>query len=627
MKKVFLFSMALCIGFAVMAQNHLPKIPSKLAKQSKIERNVTIDNPVMPVGGAQPNPLTAAKNYIGDTLGETHYDLQTNKCVQNRIVKHPDGTISTAWTYSMQDASYTERGTGYNYYDGTTWQPWPTARIENVRVGFPSMTVADGKEVVITHNATGLTMCTRTKGTGVWTTSSIAHSTTHTLTWPRAMGVGLASQTIHLIAIDYSANPTPGPLYYSRSTDAGATWDIQDQILPGTDPVTELLPCGGDSYAMDVKGDTVAIVTGDMTTDIVLVKSVDGGTTWTSQKVWQHQIPLWNANVTGIASGTSDANGDGVPDTLTCSDGRLAVVIGNGGVIHVFTGITKIMKDLSAAANYFSWWPYTDGLVYWNTTMPTIAPGIDFYADTLLNKVGYMVDVNGNDTIDFNTVATGSYPFGEYGFTSLSSMPNAAIGADGALYCTYSSVVENTDFGDGRAFRNIYAIKSTDHGATWSDPINITNDPFSECTFGSLNKAVDTDLHMVFQRSIEPGCSLQPDGNGLPASQDHGEMYLKVNKNLTNGISQISSNNFSIEQNYPNPASSTTNVRVNLKKASSLSLVVSNMLGQNVINLNKGNVNSGTHTFTINCNNLQAGIYFYTVTAGDQSVTKKMIVE
>jgi len=623
MKKILLIALVLSFGLSLSAQKRLPIIPDKLAKQSTIEKRITTGgqeesstNKTLPI---KASALTISNNQIGTT----EYDLQTNKCVQNRLVKHADGTISAAWT--MGTGAFTDRGTGYNYFDGTAWQAFPTARLEVRRTGWPSMTVANGNEVVVTHGAAGINLTTRTKGTGAWANVEIPFTATNAITWPRAMGKGLGFGTIHLIGSKYVSSIAGGMLY-SRSLDGGVTWDKQDIVLPGLNPVTEMLPTGGDAYYMDVKGDTVGIVTGDMTTDVILLKSFDGGETWSEQIIWQHQIPLWNTSLVGGA-GISDGDGDGIPDTLTVTDGRYALVIDNLGVFHVFMGITKIKRDSVAVADNFNYWPYTDGLVYWNSNEPTIVPGSDFYADTLLNKVGYMVDVNGNGIIDFNTVAAGSFPWGNYPFSSLSSMPSAAIGDDGAVYCTYSSLVEGTDFGDGRGYRNIYVIKSTDHGNTWSTPVNITQNDWAECTFGSLNRKVDTDFYMVYQESDEPGIFLQPTTANPHVQQLTRTSFVKISNDLvTHTINNISQNNISVSQNYPNPFNGSTTIDITLNKPTSVVIDVTNMLGQ-TIKSTSNQLTAGTHTITLNADNMKSGIYFYTVKTNSSAVTYKMIVK
>ncbi len=68
--------------------------------------------------------------------------------------------------------------------------------------------------------------------------------------------------TLHVIAQSSGATTpvTPyrgqdGALCYSRSLDGGATWDKVRTIIPALDS-SNYLGFGGDSYAIDVKGDT-----------------------------------------------------------------------------------------------------------------------------------------------------------------------------------------------------------------------------------------------------------------------------------------------------------------------------------------------------------------------------------
>jgi hypothetical protein len=624
MKKSILSLIMCFILTGIFAQTQ-PLQPSQaLIKKSKTACRLSLHDPSF--GTNTNNSFAKPLVYVGLSIGETWYDLQTNKSVQNRICTFDDH-IAAVWTMSHSSSStFPDRGSGYNISNGSNWQTEPVSRIEDIRTGFPSLTLSNGNEVIIAHNTLGLTISSRVAGTGSWLTGPIDYSTVHSLAWPRAMCSDIQSPVLHLIATDYSGSVTNG-LLYSRSVDGGLTWDIQDSVLPGLNPLTEMLPIGGDSYCMDVKGDTVGIVAGDMTTNVILIKSFDGGNTWSSQTVFQHPIPLWNTSVTGDSAGTSDANGDGNPDTLTVTDGRYALVIGEDGTFHVFMGITKISRSLTDEADYFSFWPYTDGLVYWNSNMAAIVPQTDFYADTLLNKVGYMLDLNGNGTLDFNTVPDGQFPFGDFSFTSISSMPSAAIGDDGTIYCSYSSVVESTDCGDGRAYRNIYVVKSSDNGNTWSDPVNISQNDNLECLFGSLCRNITDKLYIVYQRCAEPGIATQPNTDNPHLIQENQITFAEFDKDLSAGIENLENKNLSVSQNYPNPFSTSTTITVDLKTRTDLSLSVSNLLGQKIYESRKGTVNAGSYHFSIDGSSLIPGVYTYTVKAGDTQVTNKMIVE
>ena len=86
-----------------------------------------------------PNPHTSAISNLKSApgigtetvIGTSTYDLQSNAAVQNRIIVHDDGTISAGWTMSTQyNTTYSDRGTGYNFFDGTSWGAAPTIRLE-----------------------------------------------------------------------------------------------------------------------------------------------------------------------------------------------------------------------------------------------------------------------------------------------------------------------------------------------------------------------------------------------------------------------------------------------------------------------------------------------------------------
>ena len=82
----------------------------------------------------------------------------------------------------------------------------------------------------------------------------------------------------------------------------------------------------------------------------------------------------------------------------------------------------------------------------------------------------------------------------------------------------------------------------------------------------------------------------------------------------------------SVSQNRPNPFSGITNIEVTLSEAANLSIEVLTVTGQKVSETNYGMTSSGLHTFQIDASNLSAGMYFYTVRAGNNVITKKMIV-
>ncbi len=81
-----------------------------------------------------------------------------------------------------------------------------------------------------------------------------------------------------------------------------------------------------------------------------------------------------------------------------------------------------------------------------------------------------------------------------------------------------------------------------------------------------------------------------------------------------------------VSQNFPNPFSGITNVNITLNKGSQVKMEVYNLTGQKVLSHNFGYRPTGQHTLNLNADQLPTGVYFYTVEANNQKVTRKMIV-
>lgn len=83
---------------------------------------------------------------------------------------------------------------------------------------------------------------------------------------------------------------------------------------------------------------------------------------------------------------------------------------------------------------------------------------------------------------------------------------------------------------------------------------------------------------------------------------------------------------YSLDQNYPNPFNPTTNIQFSLPEASSVNLVVYNLLGQEVATVFNGFIEAGTHKVNFDAANLNTGLYVYKLEANDFVATKKMML-
>ena len=82
---------------------------------------------------------------------------------------------------------------------------------------------------------------------------------------------------------------------------------------------------------------------------------------------------------------------------------------------------------------------------------------------------------------------------------------------------------------------------------------------------------------------------------------------------------------YKLNQNYPNPFNPETVISYTLPQVSEVSLVVYNMIGEEVIILYSGVQIAGDHEISWDASNLASGIYFYRLKAGEFVQSKKMV--
>jgi hypothetical protein len=83
---------------------------------------------------------------------------------------------------------------------------------------------------------------------------------------------------------------------------------------------------------------------------------------------------------------------------------------------------------------------------------------------------------------------------------------------------------------------------------------------------------------------------------------------------------------YSLAQNYPNPFNPTTTIEYTLPMTQQVTLKIFDLLGQEVATLVNGTENAGFKSVTWNASNAASGLYFYKLTTGSFSETKKMML-
>ncbi len=557
-----------------------------------------------------------------EVIGETYYDLQTNSAIQNRLFVHADRSISATWIMSPDKlANFPNRGTGYNYFDGSNWMDMPTTRVEEGRTGWPSVSGINGGEIIASHVYEDpdlfTTIATRPeKGTGEWTEYMLPNSdaVSYDNVWPRMKVGGADGQSIHVISHTYGLDNNY--ITYSRSQNAGESFDIIDYLIPEIGPEF-YNGFGGDSYAMDVKGETIAIVIGGAWTDVVMVKSIDNGTTWTKTIVKEHPIPFWTDSI--LVDSASFPEFEGIIEN---ADQSYSISIDNSGSAHIFYGL---MNYSNSEVNDDSWsyYPSSDGLAYWNELTQTE------------EVIAFVEDINGNDTLDIELAEDGSAAIAYYG-ASLTSYPSSAIADNGDIYLIYSSIIEEfsqdqLDLGnfDDEIFlehyRHQYIMRSQDGGTTWSTPYDlmtestdpITGNTLQEGVFGCIANIVNDNVHLTYQRDIYPGLNIQGDEDPI-TKNSIVFMTVPVSGFETLATEEIktSNTNFSV---FPNPSTDLINIELTTNTGNA-TITISNILGEAVKTTTMTGANS-----QLSIESLINGVYFITVETANERITKSIV--
>ena len=636
MKKTFTTLVSLLFSTIIIAQISPYKLKNG-NNQAKINDKVIMSgNESLSHLMVNPNPNTIALKTVSsneEMLGSTTYDLQSNACVDNRLIRHADGTISAAWTMSAQfSTSYSDRGTGYNFYDGSTWDSYPNARLESSRGGWPSiLATGSGKEIAITHNTDNgyLLMTHRTSiGSGSWNEDIVSSIDSNGLyrdiIWNRAVIGGANQQTIHMVGVIANTalggtiyNGLDGALVYYRSQDGGSTWDIKDLQLPTLDS-TKYLGFSGDSYAIASNGETVVVAYFGGLDDSAIIKSTDNGNTWNATSFLDFPVDKYAPDA-GI-----DLDNDGLMDSLYSTDGTGALLLDDNNMAHVFYG-NMLLLDADLTDGNTSYFASTNGLMYWNENM-----GADDYASNPISSpslwfsnLGQMI-ASAQDTDGDNLLNYVDYP--TY-YMSLTCMPNAGIDANGNIFVSYSELMENIDNGS-QNFRHVNVIKSMDGGVNWSAPTDVTpHNAWSgaqECVFATIDRNVDDKIRLIYQKDFEPGLAVRGDEDIIDVNEI---IYLEIDttelNNTSTNISEISSlNTISI---YPNPTASFTNVNLYSSVNKNIILRLTNIIGKIVSEVNI-HVVSGNNNINLDVSNLKTGIYFINSESINESKSIKLII-
>ena len=108
-------------------------------------------------------------------------------------------------------------------------------------------------------------------------------------------------------------------------------------------------------------------------------------------------------------------------------------------------------------------------------------------------------------------------------------------------------------------------------------------------------------------------------------SIDEGLYILKVNEGKDLSIQEdIVPQEFELFQNFPNPFNPSTKIKFSLSKTNNVVLKIYDINGKEIVELINSIKNPGIYEINFNAKDMVSGIYFYQLSVGERSITKKM---
>ncbi len=348
-------------------------------------------------------------------------------------------------------------------------------------------------------------------------------------------------------------------------------------------------------YACDPPGPDVA--------DINLVRSTDGGATWSTPTRVNWDDPTTNDNwMPGI---TVDGTGkvwifwwDSRNDVANIMTDTYAAYSTNGGQTfstNIRVGITSFNPNTIAI--------YMGTQSYYLGDYQTMSSGNNFSMPCY--------------TGDFGTLQDFTLFLPDYGIFFRKPVDTIAQGQTE----TNRVIIPLRGPYSGTVILNASVTPAPSPGT-----ITFTWNPSNVRTINNIQDSVA--INAIVSSNVPVGTyTISVTGTETGGPRVHTRTYRLIVG--TTGIKKLSetANEFSLAQNYPNPFNPVTIIDYSLPKKSLVRLSVFDILGREVaVLVNNAVQNAGIYSEAFDASHLGSGVYYYRLSAGDFTETKKMLL-
>jgi len=187
-----------------------------------------------------------------------------------------------------------------------------------------------------------------------------------------------------------------------------------------------------------------------------------------------------------------------------------------------------------------------------------------------------------------------------------------------------------------RARADIWASRSTDNGASWGEPTKLTDAGTHSMWFPCvIDRAVEGDpdtMYVLYEDDSVAGFYVTTTGAPEGPATANPIVVQKLSvEELPTAVPAVAEqrplNLVRLDASAsPNPFGGRTLISYSLPRTGDVSLVVYDAAGRPVQTLASGRREPGRYTATWDAKNTAAGVYFYKLTSGKASITRKVIL-
>ncbi len=289
-----------------------------------------------------------------------------------------------------------------------------------------------------------------------------------------------------------------------------------------------------------------------------------------------------------------------------------SLIITIGGSINGFTGPKNLVRIYNPAFN--SWqnstlFPvnittaHSEVNILSNDTSIYVVGG--YNAGNLNTVFKGKISVINSDTILITWLLIGSTPFGTGVYR--------VAGAKWNDYMLFGPAMNGS-----QSINNIWGLSYNGISGYWTKFLPVSGDTVGNISTFAVKSGTDSNYFYLFGGFKNP--------NILNTAQKYSFITPPP-------IGIISNNNipkvFKLYQNYPNPFNPVTKIRFDIgsiKSSGNIKFSVFDILGKTALTFEYSNLTNGTYEIEFDGKILSSGIYFYSVSDGFSTETKKMLM-